>query len=918
MFWKIKKIEISYNNYKRQGAILRAKLFNFEEQEANISYVSKIEKLRGDLNTISCLFNKDGLLKEGTENVLDIAYDFYSDLYTKEQEDLLQQTFFFQNITNKLSVVDRDYLDLPLSDEEFLNSLKDLQNNKTPGDDSLTKEFYVCFWEEIHPIYSRVITEIIRTGELSPSQKRGLITIVYKKNDRSLIKNYRPISLLNVDLKILTRSLAKRLATKIANLIHCNQKCIPGRKILLNVHILQDLIDYINNNKTRGAILFLDQEKAFDRMSHSFIIQTLQHFGFGSKFINWISTIYNGCSARVKINGFTTPTFSIQRGVRQGCPLSSLLYVLCAEVLCLEIRRNREIVGFTYANSEHKDLEYADDLSIFVSTIESISQIFKTLTRFEKASNAKINIDKTDALWLGSWRDNVHNPNNLKWTNSMVKTLGVYVGNNRLEAAQRGFTEIKEKISHKLKYWSGKGISLKGRIRVINTFVLSKLWYICEVQDIPNAILLDINKMLLKFVWNGKFHQRSLKGIQQDYKLGGLRLGCIEKKITAFRIQWLSYLLESDTNKIENFLANKLISNNNLKLGFDILKGYLCQHIKTIKHAFYRNSCITWYNANIIFYPKNILSIGHLCIYDNILLKDDDGRVFKPPNNAGFFRARINIPHKFGDLPFYNDNLNNEERQICLSVNRAFNRISWSAYDSFIKAINGKNKYIKKLTFSEIYWSLVNMDAVNLPWVTKWDAILNSNLQNWSIVWENVHNSMFSFKLQSRLWEMVNLNYITSYLLNQMYNIPNVCSQCSLPEEGPAHTILFCQLSSLVYTYFEVIAKRLFNKNLTIQEKAFGILHENKRLSIGESLRNYIIANIKYILFTKRARILNGSLRTKSNILITECKKYIASDLSEQFLHAKKNDNLDAFSRKFLLNNILGYIDTNGELIIDL
>ena len=337
---------------------------------------------------------------------------------------------------------------------------------------------------------------------------------------------------MNVDLKIITRLLAKRISKVIGTLINDSQKCIPGRQIFNNIQLLQDLIDYINaKGDTGAALLFLDQEKAFDRMSHTFILKTLQHFGFREEIIDWINIIYKDCNARVKINGHLTPAFSIQRGVRQGCPLSSLLYVLCIEVLCLEIKTNTNIKGLEYMSKQHKDLSYADDLSILTTSIESIDPIFNILDKFQKATNAKINIEKTEALWIGTWKENTITPMGLKWTNTMVKGLGVFVGNNRKEAENQSYAESTEKIRNKVKYWKGKGISLKGRVRVCNIFILSKLWYILKVKDIPKDILSEVNHMIADFIWEGKYHQRSLIGLEMNYEKGGLRLLSIEKRL---------------------------------------------------------------------------------------------------------------------------------------------------------------------------------------------------------------------------------------------------------------------------------------------------------------------------------------------------------------------------------------------------
>ena len=170
-------------------------------------------------------------------------------------------------------------------------------------------------------------------------QKRGGVKISYKKGDRNIIKNYRPITLLNIDIKIIIKTLADRLANIIPKLVHANQTCIPGRHIENNIFLTQDLIDHANLTNRNLAIIFLDQEKAFDRMSHKFIFKILERFGFGTYFIKWVKTICFDTKSFVKVNGYQTFEFNIERGVRQGCPLSPLLYVLTAEALSSSIRK---------------------------------------------------------------------------------------------------------------------------------------------------------------------------------------------------------------------------------------------------------------------------------------------------------------------------------------------------------------------------------------------------------------------------------------------------------------------------------------------------------------------------------------------------------------------------------------------------
>ena len=133
-----------------------------------------------------------------------------------------------------------------------------------------------------------------------------------------------------------------------------------------NIHVVNDLIKRIQDKEEGAALIFLDQEKAFDRVDHGSLIKTLKAFGFGPHFIEWILIQYNNIKSVIKLNGFVSTMIEIQRGVRQECPLSALLYILIAEVLGIEVRLNKKIVGYKFNEHEHKILQYADDTCICV------------------------------------------------------------------------------------------------------------------------------------------------------------------------------------------------------------------------------------------------------------------------------------------------------------------------------------------------------------------------------------------------------------------------------------------------------------------------------------------------------------------------------------------------------------------------
>ena len=121
-----------------------------------------------------------------------------------------------------------------------------------------------------------------------------------------------------------------------------------------------------NKNDDTAAFIFLDQEKAFDRVNHNFLYKTMAAFGIGETFIKWVSTIYSNATSVLSINGFFSDKIALKRGVRQGCPLSALLYVLVIEVLAIQLRLNPNIVGFTVGGEKIVSAHYVDDTTIII------------------------------------------------------------------------------------------------------------------------------------------------------------------------------------------------------------------------------------------------------------------------------------------------------------------------------------------------------------------------------------------------------------------------------------------------------------------------------------------------------------------------------------------------------------------------
>ena len=184
---------------------------------------------------------------------------------------------------------------------------------------------------------------------MSTSQCTGLIKLLYRKGDRTDLKNWRPISLLNCNYKFLSKMISLRLANVLEDIIEPDQtRSVPNRSIITNGLLLRDLIQIANEKNLPAALISLDQLKAFDRVNWDFLFQTTSAFNFHPTFVSWMKLLYTDISSCVRVNGHLTGTFSLTMEVRPGCPLSPLLYVIFAEVFAISIRQKFQHSRFSY------------------------------------------------------------------------------------------------------------------------------------------------------------------------------------------------------------------------------------------------------------------------------------------------------------------------------------------------------------------------------------------------------------------------------------------------------------------------------------------------------------------------------------------------------------------------------------------
>ncbi|PIK40432.1 hypothetical protein BSL78_22715 [Apostichopus japonicus] len=244
------------------------------------------------------------------------------------------------------------------------------------------------------------------------------------------------------------------------------QTCaVKGHCIQQNLWLMRDLTDFVIERDLPCALVSLDQQKAFDMVDRGFLMNVLETFQLHPNFRKWISVLYEESFSSVIVNGFCSEVFNVERGVRQGCPLSPLLYVLFSESLSRLLERDSRLVPFVVpGGAKVKCAQYADDVTCVVSSLGSFRALSQDLSIFERATGAKLNPEKTKGLRLGSWRYR-DLPFGASWSDQNIKINGIWFGYDA--PCDVTWNERAEVFESRLETFGTRWLSILGKVTVL-------------------------------------------------------------------------------------------------------------------------------------------------------------------------------------------------------------------------------------------------------------------------------------------------------------------------------------------------------------------------------------------------------------------------------------------------------------------
>ena len=340
------------------------------------SFFLQFTKRKQNTN-ITELIDSDGNTQVSPQQIMNTCRDFYEALYKQKSTNYGTQKMFLNKISKKLKPSQQTELTTKICREEVEKAITSTKTGKTPGPDGLSIEFYKESWHIIGSDLIEAYQNLFQTGKIPTDMKKGYISLIYKTGPKNKIGNYRPISLLNTDLKIFTKILTQRICHLMGDLVQKYQYARPGGRTSATTTLLRDLYWEAKNNEWEGYFISLDFQKAFDSVEDNGLYKVLNTMQFPPSFIKIIVELKANVFSSLIVNGFITRPLLLLRGVRQGDPLSLFLFLVAVEPLVSYIDDVAAIRGIEIGKNQIKCPSYADDMTFTLIGKYSVQKAFE-------------------------------------------------------------------------------------------------------------------------------------------------------------------------------------------------------------------------------------------------------------------------------------------------------------------------------------------------------------------------------------------------------------------------------------------------------------------------------------------------------------------------------------------------------------
>ena len=615
----------------------------------------------------------------------------------------------------------------------------------------------------------------------------------------------------------------------------------------------------------------IDFEKAFDSVEWPFLFDTLKSYNFGDHFISWIKTIYTDITACAGNNGNYSKYFKLSRSIRQGCPISALLFLLVVEKLADKIRSDPNINGIEINNEIFKLAMMADDITLINKDQESIINAINIFKDFEKCSGLKLNLNKTEIIPIGNQKSkDIVLPIQLRKItvkHGPFKALGVWFSLDAQETQSLNVTDRLKAIVTLINIWKGRKLSLKGKITILRTLILPQIQFLFSMITIPELILKQLDKIFFDYLWDNKPAKIKRSTIIAPIELGGLAMIDVYAIHSVSKCSWIRRLFDKTDSKWKNtFLYLLNIDKDMLNKNLDLQMAAKC---KTEFHKQVLSSWITIHGTE----PKSYKEITNQFLLFNKSLKINKKCILpsffksRDPSNISNIRVLNLLSQQNTFLNIVDFNQYNNTNITTLEYNALKSCIPSLWKKTFIQNnnnieiltteptinIGNLKKSISKTTSKELYQSII-LHITKIP--TAIESWINIFPFMEKYDWKSIYTIPFKYVrepyLQSFQYKIINRILNTNEKLQKWSIKPNnICNFCQ-SIDTIEHHLYQCKNSKTIWDKLEnwLLTNIQLKLNLKECEILFGIPNTP---TAHLELMNFVILMTKWYINKQRS-----------------------------------------------------------------
>jgi len=748
--------------------------------DRNTAYFHRIAKIKNATNLITSLSTGDDLLTDSND-IYEHIVNHFTHLFNSNTnfiENGMVEDVIPSLITERINNI---LISVPTEDEIY-QAIFSLNKDSAPGPDGFGALFFQTFWDVVKTDISNAVLQFFKTGWILPNFNSNNIVLIPKTNHAGTVSDYRPIAIANFKFKIISKILADRLSVFMPSIISTQQRgFIKGRSIKDCICLTSEAINVLNKKSFGGNLaLKIDIAKAFDTLDWRFLLRVLKCFGFCDKFCKWISTILHSARLSVSINGKLHGFFSCNRGVRQGDPLSPLLFCLAEEVISRSLTKlvregNLQLIHGTRELNIPSHILYVDDMMVFCKgTNSNINVLKQVFLDYAEASGQVVNPQKS-SIFAGSISNHRlnHIANQIGFNiGSLPFTyLGVPIFKGKPKKAY--FQPLADKIKLKLSAWKASLLSMAGRVQLIKSVIHSMLLHCLTIYSWPTNLLKELEKWMRNFIWSGDINQRKLVTVSwhkvcKSFKEGGLGIRNLADVNEAGNLKICWEIMQSDLQWAQ-LVRSRVLRNNKP------IRHYVSSSVwNGAKHKFQTiQDNVTWKIGN----GENIrFWIDTWCgepLTSALNIPDHLHHLLQSKLSSYLLNQNWNVPPVF--LNAY-PQLHQKLVHTTIPLRYKEDKIIWKA------------SHDGNLTFKEAYLFQTSQHPQNLSWA--------------KVIWHSAIPPSKSFLV----WRLFHDKLPTDEnLIKRGLQFPSVCNLCGLSQETTKHLFLECSFAVNIWQWLSSV-----------------------------------------------------------------------------------------------------------------